>query len=238
MIEAINEFVTTHAGAVWVLPAVFGLCIIDGFFPPLPSESVVVGLAAVATTVGEPNLWALFVVAALGAMIGDNIAYAIGRHGGLTRLNHSSNRKVRNAMAWASSELDKRGAVIIMAARYIPVGRVAVNITAGATRYSRPRFIFLDFIAATSWAAYSIAIGTLAGRWLHDNPVLATVVAVTGGVLLGLLVDRLLQSFAGAPAHEKSKHTAPRKLSAETVREHRDRRASTPTGEGSGREGA
>lgn len=199
MIDAINEFVTTYAGSAWALPLVFALCTVDGFFPPLPSESVVVALAAVAASVGAPNMWGLFAVAAAGAMLGDNIAYTIGRHGGLTRLNYSRHQRIRDAMGWAERELAKRGAVIIMAARYIPVGRVAVNITAGATKFSWPRFVLLDFLAATSWAGYSIAIGTLAGRWLQDNPLLATMIAVTGGVLLGLLVDRLLHTFAGAP---------------------------------------
>lgn len=208
MIDAINDFVSVHADATWVLWVVFALCIVDGFFPPLPSESIVVGLAAVAVSVGHPNLWLVFLAAATGAFIGDNIAYTIGRHG-LTGLNESPRPRIRSMMAWAARELDKRGAVIIMAARYIPVGRVAVNITAGATRFPRPLFMLLDGIAAISWAAYSIAIGTVAGTWLHDNPLLAMAVAVTGGVLIGLLVERLLKLFTGSPddaatpAHKK-----------------------------------
>lgn len=198
MIEAINDFVGTHADSLWVLWVLFALCIIDGFFPPLPSESIVVGLAAVAVSVGEPNLWWVFLAAATGAFIGDNIAYTIGRHW-LTGLNTSPRPRVRRTMAWATRELDKRGAVIIMAARYIPVGRVAVNITAGATRFPRVLFMILDAIAVLSWAAYSIAIGTVAGNWLHDNPLLAMAVAVTGGVLLGLLVERLLKLITGSP---------------------------------------
>ena len=199
MVDAINELLRANAGSVWVLPIVLALCTIDGFFPPLPSESIVVALAAVSASVGEPNMWGVFAAAALGAMLGDNIAYTIGRHGGVARLNDSNNRRVRAAMGWAREELARRGPVIIMAARYIPVGRVAVNVTAGATKFPRLKFVILDFFAALSWAAYSIAIGTVAGNWAHDNPLLATVVAVTGGVLLGLLVDRLLQRFAGVP---------------------------------------
>ena len=206
VIDAINEFVSTHASSVWVLPIVFALCTIDGFFPPLPSESIIVALAAVSASVGEPNMWGVFVVAALGAMVGDNIAYTIGRHGGVARLNHSKNRRIRRAMGWAQRELNHRGAMIIMAARYIPVGRVAVNVTAGATHFPRLRFVVLDAIAALSWAAYSIAIGTLAGRWLHDNPLLATVIAVAGGVLLGLLIDRILQTVAGAPSESEGEN--------------------------------
>nr|WP_281497167.1 DedA family protein [Ornithinimicrobium sp. F0845] len=180
---------------MWV---VFGLCIIDGIFPPLPSESIIVGLAAVSVSVGEPNLWLVFLAAATGAFIGDNLAYTIGRHW-LTGLARSNHPRIRRAMAWAAHQLDRRGAVIIMAARYIPVGRVAVNITAGATRFPRPLFMILDAIAAVSWAAYSIAIGTVAGNWLHDNPLLAMAVAVTGGVLLGLVVERLIKMFTGSP---------------------------------------
>lgn len=198
MFEAVNEFVTTHASSMWVLPIVFTLCVLDGFFPPLPSESVVVALAAISVAVGDPNLLALFAVSAVGAAIGDNIAYTIGRHG-LDRLGESPRPRVRRTFEWASRELRKRAAVIIMSARYIPVGRVAVNITAGATHYPRPRFVLLDVIAATSWASYSIALGALAGHWLEDNPLLAAALAVTGGVLLGLLVDRILQRYGRTP---------------------------------------
>ncbi|USQ79766.1 DedA family protein [Ornithinimicrobium faecis] len=198
MVEAINEFVSTHADSQWVLWVVFALCIVDGFFPPLPSESIVVGLAAAAVAVGHPNLWLVFLAAAVGAFIGDNIAYTIGRHW-LTGLADSPRPRIRRTMAWAAGQLERRGAVIIMAARYIPVGRVAVNITAGATRFPRWLFVVLDAVAAISWAAYSIAIGTLAGQWLHDNPLLAMAVAVTGGVLLGLLLERLLKLFTGSP---------------------------------------
>ena len=198
LVDAINEFVNTHADSVWVLWVLFGLCIIDGFFPPLPSESIIVGLAAVSVSVGQPNLWLVFLIAAAGAFIGDNIAYTIGRHW-LTGLADSRHPRVRRAVAWADRQLERRGAVIIMAARYIPVGRVAVNITAGTTKFPRPLFMILDAIAAVSWSAYSIAIGTVAGTWLHDNPLLAMAVAVTGGVLLGLLVERLLKLFTGSP---------------------------------------
>ena len=46
--QAINDFILAAAGQPWVLFVVLACCIIDGFFPPIPSESVVVGLSAVA----------------------------------------------------------------------------------------------------------------------------------------------------------------------------------------------
>ena len=73
--QAINDFILAAAGQPWVLLLVLACCVIDGFFPPIPSESVVVGLAAVAATADVPNPWLLMLVAAPG-----------GVHGGQHRL--------------------------------------------------------------------------------------------------------------------------------------------------------
>ena len=84
--QAINDFILAAAGQPWVLLLVLACCLIDGFFPPIPSESVVVGLAAVAATADVPNPWLLMAVAAPGRFTGDNIAYLIGRRVGTTPL--------------------------------------------------------------------------------------------------------------------------------------------------------
>lgn len=47
-------------------------------------------------------------------------------------------QKTAAAFAWARRELDQRAAAIILTARYIPVGRIAVNMTAGATGFPHP----------------------------------------------------------------------------------------------------
>lgn len=196
MFEAINDAIQAHAGAPWVLLVVAALCFIDGIIPPLPSESVVVALAAVGASVGEPNLLVLGAVAAVGAFAGDQTAYTIGRHSPLRRVAESRRPRVQRAMARARKELGRRGAMIIIAARYIPVGRIAVNFSAGALHYPRPRFVLFDTIAATSWAAYSVALGALAGHWLEDNPLLGAVIAVTIAILLGSLLDHLIQRWS------------------------------------------
>lgn len=199
MVDVINDFVQQYAGSIWVLPIVFALCTIDGFFPPLPSESVVVALAAIGTAGGGPQLWTLGVVAALGAFTGDNIAYMIGRHGGVAKLNDSRSPRVRATMAWAHREMHRRAATIIVAARYVPVGRVAINVTAGAVRYPYPRFLILDTVAAISWAAYSVGIGVVAGQWTKDNPLLGAAIGVGLAIFLGWQLDRLLTRLGASP---------------------------------------
>ena len=46
--------------------------------------------------------------------------------------------RMQAAFRWAGRELRKRPASLILVARFVPIGRVAVNLTAGATHYPRP----------------------------------------------------------------------------------------------------
>src|SRR5690625_6687610 len=74
-----EEWAIALAGSPWVFIITYLLCLIDGFFPPVPSESVVIALAALAVSAGNLNLWLVGITAELGAFSGDQIAYAIGR---------------------------------------------------------------------------------------------------------------------------------------------------------------
>jgi len=92
--------------------------------------------------------------------------------------------------------LERRAAVLLMTARYIPVGRVAVNLVAGASGFSRPRFFGLSVLAGTSWAAYSVTVGLLAGHLLHGNTFLGMLVGIGMGLVTGVLVDAVVRLVA------------------------------------------
>jgi membrane protein DedA with SNARE-associated domain len=53
--------------------------LIDGIFPPIPSESLAIALSALSASSGQPNLALIILFAATGAFTGDQIAYTI-RH--------------------------------------------------------------------------------------------------------------------------------------------------------------
>ncbi|MFW5473795.1 DedA family protein [Knoellia sp. CPCC 206450] len=193
MFEAVNTLIEQNAAALWVLPALFLLATFDALLPPVPSESVVIALAAFGAASGSPHLLALSAVAAAGAFVGDNLTFTVARRSGLTRLRTSPRPKLRAGFLRAEAELERRGALAIVVARYIPVGRVCVNVTAGAGSFSQRRFVLLSALAATSWAAWSVGIGALAGLWVEQNPLLGAVGGIAVAGALGLLVDRVLQ---------------------------------------------
>lgn len=194
-VDIINDIILQAASSPWLYLVMFATAVIDGFFPPIPSETVLVAAAAVAASTGETNVPLLIAVAALGAMIGDNIAYAIGRSLGTTRFAWMRRPKVAAAFERAQRTLSRSGAPLILGARYIPVGRVAVNMSAGALGYAWRRFLPLSIIGGVTWAAYSAGIGLLAGHWLEDQPLLSAVFGVAFALVLGFVIDRVASAI-------------------------------------------
>ncbi|MFC7403113.1 DedA family protein [Citricoccus sp. GCM10030269] len=194
VIGALEDLILHAAGQWWVLVAVYLLCTIDGFFPVVPSESVLVALAAISDGDNTVSLWWVWLLGGLGAVTGDQIAYWMGRRIGVERFRWMRIRHFRRAVQGAQTALAHHGALVICTARYIPGGRVAVNYTAGATGYSRLRFTLLDVFAAFLWSAYSIGIARATSGWL-DNTLLQIVVAVIAAAAVGWLVDVILQKI-------------------------------------------
>lgn len=193
IVGQINILIEHSAAQWWVIPMVSLFCLIDGFFLFLPSETAIVALASISARTGEPNIWLLIIGASIGAVIGDNIAYFMGRTLGTTRFKWMRRPRGAKAFAWAGRELEKRGAILIFTARYIPVGRIAVNFTAGATHFPWRRFVLLDGIAVLTWAGYSVAVGTFAGAWVHDNPLLGVGIAIAFAIAIGFVVDHAMK---------------------------------------------
>ena len=89
---------------------------------------------------------------------------------------------------------------MILVARFVPVARVAVNLTAGASRHPARRFVSASALSAALWGIYSVAIGALAGAWMRDHPLLALVAAMVVAGLLGLALDRAAGALRGRRA--------------------------------------
>ena len=169
------------------------LVALDGIFPPVPSESGVITMATLAAAGGHLQLVVILLVAAAGAFTGDQIAYSLGRRFNPRTLPLLRSARGVRTVDWAEATLTRRGPAVILAARFLPVARVAVNLTAGAVGYPRTGFTALTAISALTWSAYSGAIGLAAAAWFPDVPVVAVAVGVVGGLLVGLLVDGVLR---------------------------------------------
>ena len=187
MLDGVVEAIEGIMGSPWVYLALYAIATIDAFFPVVPSETLVISAGVFASSTGEPNVVFVALVAAAGAFTGDHISYFIGRYGGGALLGRfGQNRTVSGAMGWARKELDIRGGLVLVVARYIPGGRTATTLTCGATGYPLRKFTFFDAIAALSWGIYSTAIGYFAGHWFEGDPIRGLMLGL--GIAVGVTV--------------------------------------------------
>jgi membrane protein DedA with SNARE-associated domain len=167
------------SGSWWGYLVVFAVSYLDAIIPLVPSETTVV-TAGVLASAGDMSLPLVIFVAAAGAFLGDNTAYFIGRHyGDRVERRFFSSEKAKGRLRWAERQLDERGAEIIIVARFIPGGRTAVTLSAGALEMPWRRFAIYDAIAAVIWASYAALLGYVGGKQFEDAPWKGLVLALT-----------------------------------------------------------
>jgi membrane-associated protein len=202
MSEAILHFTAELMSSWWIYLALFGFAALDGFFPAIPSETLVVTAGVFAAT-GEPSLYAVIAMAAAGAFLGDHVSYALGRGAGGRLMGRAKPGTKRHALTvWARKALDERGGLVLVVARYVPGGRTAVTLTMGAVRYPVRNFSFFAAVAAVSWGLYCSLVGYLGGKAFEDNPL--------RGVILGIGLALTVTLIVEVVRHRRSKRRVPR----------------------------
>ncbi len=167
----------------------FGLTAVDAFLPVVPGEAAVITAAVLATS-GDPNLVAVGASAALGAITGDHVSYAIGRGGGARRLARFPAESRRRASSdWARRAVERHGGVILTTARYVPGGRTAVTLTMGAVRYPLRSFLMFDAVAGVSWALYCVLLGYFGGLAFERDPIRGVLAGLGLSVVVTLVVE-------------------------------------------------
>lgn len=178
------------AASPWLYPVLYLMVVGDAFLVILPSETFVVALGVLSVATGQPPLWAVIPVAALGALTGDLLCFGIGRSVGLDRWRWQRSPRAVRAIERARIGVHRRPAALILTARYIPFARIAVNLAAGATGLPARVFLPLAAVAGTAWAVYNAVIGAVVGR-LVPNPVLAVAISVAIALVVGATVDAI-----------------------------------------------
>lgn len=188
-----QTWIEAVTGSGWLYPALFFLVVGDAFIVILPSETVVVALGALWASTGTPPLGLVIPVAAVGAVVGDLLCFAIGRRVGLDRWSWQRRGRIAAALTSVRRTVLQRTAVLIFTARYIPFARIAVNLAAGASGLSLRQYLPLSAAAGLAWAIYNCAVGALVGTALPDRPVLAILVSVVIAIVLGMTVDAIIR---------------------------------------------
>lgn len=168
MFDQFTHLVAQASG--WAYLVVLLLAVVDALLPVVPSETAVITAGVVASS-GKLLLPVVIVVAAVGAFVGDNVAYGLGRrYGAGVRSRFFHGEKADRRVDWATRQLDSRGGELIAVGRFIPGGRTAITVTAGLTHFPWRRFVAFDAGAAVIWAAYAGLLGYFGGHAFEDEP--------------------------------------------------------------------
>jgi membrane protein DedA with SNARE-associated domain len=173
----------------WAYGIVFLLAMLDSILPVVPSETAAI-TAGVVAGAGDLSLWPAIAAAAAGAFVGDNIAYLIGHLAGDRLVGRFiRGEKGQQRLEWAEGQLQERGGVLIIGARFIPGGRTAVTISAGLLGYPWRRFVMFDIAAALLWASYATLLGYFGGRTFEHSPWKGLVVALGLAFVVAILIE-------------------------------------------------
>jgi membrane protein DedA with SNARE-associated domain len=171
------------------LLVVFVIALFDSVIPVVPSETLVIigGVSA-----GQGDQWLPFVIAcgALGAFVGDNLAYQLGVSAErfLLRTLFRGEKGIAR-LAWASRQLETRGGLLLLTARFVPGGRTAITVSSGVTRQPRRRFVFFDGLACLIWASYAGILGFAGGKTFEDNHTLAFLIAFAAALSVTAVIE-------------------------------------------------
>lgn len=195
----IQDLLIRHAGEWWTYLATGLLCWLDGFFPPLPSESIIIAMSALSFGHGDVLWWVLFPVALVGAWCGDNTAYWIGRSIRLDKIFRGDANRIR---LWkARRMLDRRGPEVLLTARFIPGWRVLAMMMSGSLRMPWRRFALIDIGSVMVWALFAFGIGAASGSAFHKNPLIGVVVGIAFGLVIGAIIDRISTRIQAKKQH-------------------------------------
>jgi membrane protein DedA with SNARE-associated domain len=170
VVNAIIEFLQPYLSPPWGYLIVGLATLLEnsiGVGVVVPGETVVILGGVYASEVGKPPLWlpGVMIAAAVGAVIGDNIGYWIGRRFGRGFLERHGHRIFisEERLEKADAFYRKHGGKTVFLARFVPVARSVGIILAGVSEMPWKRFFLYDIAGAVLWAIGNATLGYLAG---------------------------------------------------------------------------
>jgi membrane-associated protein len=207
-----------HLVRVAGYPLLFVLVMGESSGVPIPGETALI-TAAVLASRGKLHIELVIPLAAVAAIVGDNIGYVIGRKGGRWLLERPGRfqRQRREVLSVGEPFFERHGPKAVFFGRFLLGLRVWASWLAGATRMHWRSFVFWNACGGICWAAAVGLIIYFLGQSAKNAletfglyGLVAAAVAIAGALLL----YRRHRANTGAPDGRAAKTAARRSSSA------------------------
>jgi len=159
----------THLLTTYGYLAVLVFVGIESIGIPFPGETMLLIAAIYAGTTHRLFIPLVIMAAALGAILGDNIGFWIGREGGY-RLLRRYGRYIRldeRKLKLGQYLFRKHGGKVVFFGRFIAVLRTFAAFLAGVNRMRWPKFLLFNALGGIVWATLYGMGGYLLGNNIH-----------------------------------------------------------------------
>lgn len=174
--QYIQQYISAHQAFfhTYGYAAAFFLVLLEDFAVPSPGELVLIGTSLIASQ-GGLHILPLLLLAWLGALIGDNIGFAIGHFGGARLLVRYGQRfgLTHDRLESVHRFFERYGGEVVLVARFVQGARQLNGIVAGSAGMPWKRFLVYNAIGAALWVgAWGYGVYALGKRFLVYLPII------------------------------------------------------------------
>jgi membrane protein DedA with SNARE-associated domain len=189
IITDLTDWLEDISAEWWFLVLIVVIAFLDSVIPVVPSETAVI-IGGVAAGSGDQRLLFVIAAGAIGAFLGDNTAYLIGRRFAPWFERRAETReKTAKRLEWAHEQIQKRGGLLLITARFIPGGRTALTLSSGITKQRWSWFASWVALAAILWATYAAGLGYIFGQRFQNNHTMAFLLAFAAALFVTVSVE-------------------------------------------------
>jgi membrane protein DedA with SNARE-associated domain len=187
----VTSFFTHHG-----LPLLFVVVMLESFGIPLPGETALIFFGVLASQGNYDVTWVI-TVAAIAAIVGDNLGYwLIGRLGGRALFNRNRwlKRWADSVLPRAERIMDRHGGKAVFFGRFVAILRFTAAWIAGLGRMHWWKFLFWNAAGGIVWAT---AVGLVAfyGGKAAADAITHYGIYAAGGIVVLLILTWLALHF-------------------------------------------